>query len=93
MTLRMDSKLSTPEYFLRKSPADRIAIFTRYGREELDDMRKKIKNEDSRQRFEWAKTRWFERLRRYMREYKISKDTLREYGVDYSECVKYFYAN
>lgn len=72
--------------FLKQPPVKRISVLTKVGREELERM---PKNDEYRAK----KKMWFERLRRYMRDYRISKESLLEHGVNYQDCVNYFYAN
>jgi hypothetical protein len=90
----MKENISTPEYFLRKSPAERIAIYTIVGREDLEStLNHRKESDDWRERFSYQLERWFNRLKWYMKTYKLSKENLAEHNLDYADCVNFYYSH
>jgi len=90
----MKENLSTPEYFLRKSPAERIAVYTRVNREDLEKSLKNIKDsDDSRERFRLSLERWYSRLKWYMSEYRLSKEDLALCGLDFADCKRFYFSH
>lgn len=90
----MKENISTPEYFLRKSPAERIAIYTIVGREDLESSLNHRKDSDDwRERFSYQLERWFNRLKWYMKTYKLSKENLAAHNLDYADCVNFYYSH
>lgn len=82
------------DWFQSQSPAHRCAMLTRVGREDLEStINHRKETNDWRERFNAQLDSWFNRLRGFMKDYKISKDELSANGLDYNDCVKFYYSH
>jgi hypothetical protein len=79
------------EYFRNMDPVERSCKFARF---DMEDMMQQISrgfiNEDEKKMFKVLREAWYERLRNNMAKFRISKETLKTFGLDWKE-VRSFY--
>lgn len=87
------SDLPTPDYLRSMSPVKRISLLSSVDLEDLEKEIGNIKDSDSRARFVLHLERWFNRLKKYMAEFRISQEDLAQYGLDWKYCKNFYYSH
>lgn len=81
------------EYILAIPQIERICKFARYDFEDLQILSKKNHTgKADKENFLWELDHWYEKLKEDMKKYRISKDTMKCYGLDYKAATKFYFA-
>lgn len=86
----------TQEQFLAgwtaQPAAQRTAKMMRWDFDDLRaQYRKGFRSENERQNFIERRAAWFDKLRARMKNFSISKEDLFRFGLDFSECKRFYY--
>lgn len=70
----------------------RVAVIARMRLGELEKKQSKgFKTDDQRRSFEYEKEMWFSWLKDSMKNYRLSKEFLADYGLNWNDCKRMAY--
>ena len=80
------------KHLLQLPEVERVCKFARF---DFEDLTKKLSegfsDEDQKQNFILDREHWFSRLKEKMKEFRISKETLESFGLDWKACKTFAY--
>lgn len=80
------------EHLLSIPEVERVCKFARF---DFEDMQKKLSqgflDENQKQNFLLDREYWFSRLKEKMKEFRISKETLESFGLNWKDCKTFAY--
>lgn len=80
-------------YFHAMPPGVRAIVFARIDFEDLQKMQEKVtRGETDQENFLWEVEHWYKKLKADMKEYRLSKETMIKYGLDYKAATKFYFA-
>lgn len=80
------------DYVLAIPQVERVCKFARFDLEELQrKLSRGFSDEEQRKNFIWERDHWFMRLKEKMKEFRISKETLESFGLDWKSCKSFAY--
>lgn len=81
------------EYILAIPQIERICKFAKYDFEELQELFSKVQSgKADKENFVWQLEHWYKKLKADMKEYRLSKETMIKYGLDYKAATKFYFA-
>ena len=80
------------EHFLAIPLVERVCKFAKFDLEELQrKLSRGFEDETQKENFIWERDHWFMRLKDKMKEFRISKETLESFGLNWKECKSFAY--
>lgn len=81
------------KYFLAIPQIERICKFARFDFDELKELHTKVlSGKTDKENFLWQLEHWYNKLKADMKKYRLSKETLQSYGLDYKAATKFYFA-
>ena len=80
-------------YLLAIPQVERICKFARFDFEDLQKMQVKVSaGKADKANFLWQLESWYKKLKSDMKEYRLSKETLSSYGLDFKAATNFYFA-
>ena len=80
-------------YLLAIPQVERICKFARFDFEDLQELSAKVlKGQADKDNFLWQLESWYNKLKLDMKEYRLSKETLLSYGLDFKAATNFYFA-
>ena len=81
------------DYLLQIPQTERIIKFARFDFEDLQELSAKVsKGKADKDNFLWQLERWYNKLKSDMKEYRLSKETLLSYGLNFKAATNFYFA-
>ena len=79
-------------YLLAIPQTERLCKFARFDFEELKELSAKVlKGQADKDNFLWQLESWYNKLKSDMKEYRLSKETLSSYGLDFKAATNFYF--
>ena len=80
-------------YLLAIPQVERLCKFARFDFEDLQKMQAKVSaGKADKANFLWQLESWYKKLKSDMKEYRLSKETLSSYGLDFKAATNFYFA-
>ena len=80
-------------YLLAIPQVERICKFAKFDFEDLQKMQVKVSaGKADKANFLWQLESWYKKLKSDMKEYRLSKETLLSYGLDFKAATNFYFA-
>ena len=80
-------------YLLAIPQVERICKFAKFDFEDLQKMQVKVSaGKADKANFLWQLESWYKKLKSDMKEYRLSKETLSSYGLDFKAATNFYFA-
>ena len=80
-------------YLLAIPQVERICKFAKFDFEDLQKLQVKVSaGKADKANFLWQLESWYKKLKSDMKEYRLSKDTLLSYGLDFKAATNFYFA-
>lgn len=80
-------------YLLAIPQIERICKFARFDFEDLQKLQAKVSaGKADKANFLWQLESWYKKLKSDMKEYRLSKETLSSYGLDFKAATNFYFA-
>ena len=80
-------------YLLAIPQIERLCKFARFDFEDLQELSAKVlKGQADKDNFLWQLESWYKKLKSDMKEYRLSKETLLSYGLDFKAATNFYFA-
>lgn len=80
-------------YLLAIPQIERICKFSRFDFEDLQKLQAKVSaGKADKAYFLWQLESWYNKLKSDMKEYRLSKETLSSYGLDFKAATNFYFA-
>lgn len=80
-------------YLLAIPQVERICKFARFDFEDLQKLQAKVSaGKADKTSFLWQLESWYKKLKSDMKEYRLSKETLSSYGLDFKTATNFYFA-
>ena len=80
-------------YLLAIPQIERLCKFAKFDFEDLQELSAKVlKGQADKDNFLWQLESWYNKLKSDMKEYRLSKETLSSYGLDFKAATNFYFA-